>query len=87
MAPGLMGNCKRCKRKARLNPNTRHLYTYESREAAETHVRAMNEHGVTLTPSDILDTSEDAHKAHNMDELRLLAEIPEGAFYSSLEVE
>ena len=82
-----MGNCKGCERKARLNPNTRRFYTYESREAAETHVQAMNEHGVDLTPSDIAEPSEVVHNAIDSDELRRLADIPFEDFYASLEEE
>jgi len=38
----LQGNCPSCGRRARLNNNTRRFYTYESRDAANTHCQAMN---------------------------------------------
>lgn len=51
----LQANCKFCERRARLNGNTRRFYTYDTREGAETHCEALNEHGVPLTPADIVD--------------------------------
>ncbi|MBL6893113.1 MAG: hypothetical protein ISR20_05970 [Candidatus Poseidonia sp.] len=62
----LQANCKACGRKARLNPSTRKCYTYESKEAAETHCRAMNEHGVDLTPTKAVETPQ---TPHNLQEL------------------
>lgn len=76
----LQGNCPSCGRRARLNNNTRRFYTYEGRDAADTHCRAMNEHGVSLTPADVVDEPSEAS-------LRLLAEIPADEYYASLGVE
>lgn len=39
----LQANCPACKRRARLNPFTRRVYSYSSREAATAHCRALNE--------------------------------------------
>ena len=36
--------CKQCGRKARLNPRTRRITPFASKEAAEAFVRAMNNH-------------------------------------------
>ena len=75
----LQGNCPICKRRARLNMNTRKIYCYTSREAAETHCRAMNEHGVSLAPTDIVEDTQVPWGP-----AALLAEISEDVFYDSL---
>ena len=51
----LQANCKHCGRRSRLNQATRRFYTYETKDAAETHCEALNRHVVDLTPEDIHD--------------------------------
>lgn len=45
--PEPFATCKNCGRKSRLNPRTRKVYAYESKQAAQTHCEALNEHGHT----------------------------------------
>lgn len=44
MTSHLQANCPHCGRRARLNRATRKVYTYETRDAALTHCKALNEH-------------------------------------------
>jgi len=39
----LQANCPACKRRARLNINTRKFYEYDTKEAAKMHCEALNE--------------------------------------------
>ena len=43
-------NCKHCGYRPRLNPKTRAFHVFDTLEAAETALLALEQHGVALTP-------------------------------------
>lgn len=46
-------NCKHCGYRPRLNPKTRAFHVFDTLEAAETALLALEEHGVALTPETV----------------------------------
>lgn len=69
----LQANCKNpdCKRRARLNANTRKFYEYDTRQAAEMHCEALNREAGGI---DLLPTSSAQEARHNLQEIEGVVE-------------
>lgn len=67
----LQANCKNpaCKRRARLNANTRKFYEYDTKEAAERHCEALNREAGRFD-QEHAPSAQEAH--HNLQEMEVV---------------